>query len=233
MNVYPEGGMNFDWDMTYILDGMTTVEHSIPIPKLYDDVLILFAKSGTGNTPTHLVNYGGVFGEYGVWANDVVPFNAKLRRFVPHDVLESVSSSITVPRDAYQLFNTSASVRQLSELGLNANIGAHGEPPLGLNYHKEMWFFAQGGMTPFEVLRSATRSGASSLGLFGSLGSLEPGKLADLVIYPTAVDVLSDIGLSVQIRYVVKGGRVWDAESMAEEWPEKGREQSLPQFNAD
>lgn len=99
MNVYPEGGMNFDWDMTYIVDGeeavpsgqcysnlshfslgMTTVEHSIPIPTLYDDVLTLFSASGTGNTPTHIVNYGGIFGEDYVWVC-FVGFDGKLMTF--------------------------------------------------------------------------------------------------------------------------------------------------------
>ncbi|KAG8881276.1 hypothetical protein FRB98_004435 [Tulasnella sp. 332] len=236
MRVYPEGGMNFDWDMTYILDGMTTVEHSLPIPIVYQDVMTLFAESGTGNTPTHIVNYGGVFGETHVWAHTAVPFNQKqvlLREFVPHALLETISSSLAVPKDAYQLFNTSASVHQMTKMGIFANIGAHGEPPLGLNYHKEMWFFAQGGMTPYEVLRSATRHGATSLGLFRSLGSLEPGKLADMVIYPAGVNILKDINLTPQIRYVIKGGRVWDAETMIEEWPEKGKAQSLPPLNAD
>ncbi|KAG8986858.1 hypothetical protein FRB94_011212 [Tulasnella sp. JGI-2019a] len=233
MNVYPEGGMNFDWDMTYILDGMTTVEHSIPIPVVYKDVLTLFAKSGTGNTPTHVVNYGGIWGEIRVWAHTAVPFNEKLREFVPHAVLESISTSLSVPKDAYQLFNTSASVKEMTKMGLNANIGAHGEPPLGLNYHKEMWFFSRGGMTPYEVLRSATRQGALSLGLFGSIGSLEPGKLADMVIYPPGLNVLEEISLSSQIRYVVKGGRVWEAGTMKEEWPEEGREQGLPPLNTD
>lgn len=134
---------------------------------------------------------------------------------------------------------------------LNANIGAHGEPPIGLNYHEEMFFFTEGGMTPFEVsrsssslvsnddslcfqaFRSATRMGAKSLGLFGSIGSIEPGKLGDLVIYPPGVNVLEDISASRHIRYVVKGGRIWDASTMVEVWPMKGRKQVLPPFNAD
>lgn len=57
--------------------GMTTVEHSIPVPTLYDDVLILYAKSGTGASPTHLVNYGGAFGEQFVWATENVPNDPK------------------------------------------------------------------------------------------------------------------------------------------------------------
>ncbi|KAG8981639.1 hypothetical protein FRB90_007111 [Tulasnella sp. 427] len=247
MNVYPEGGMNLDWDLTYIVDGMTTVEHALPVPKLYDDILTLFSASGTGNTPTHIVNYGGIWGEDYVWAHESLPYDEKYveivssPKFLLIDTLDSVAlfhmdtwRGYLVPfLGPVMLFNTSAAVYEMINRGLNGNVGAHGEPPVGLNYHEEMWFFAQGGMTPYEVLRSATRSGALSLGLFGSIGSLQPGKLADMVIYPAGADILADISLSRDIRFVVKGGRVWNAPTMEEEWPMKGKMPSLPPLSAD
>lgn len=92
-------GMNQDWDITYIVDGassraltpscpstdvdhydckgMTTIEHALPIPKLFDDVLTLYSLSGTGATPTHVVNYGGAMGEQLVWAHEDVPNDPK------------------------------------------------------------------------------------------------------------------------------------------------------------
>ena len=93
---------------------MTTVEHAIPIPTLYDDVLTLYALSGTGSTPTHIVNYGGAWGEQLVWANRDVPNDPKfvshidykcysylslsrLRRFTRHDILETLSESTSRP----------------------------------------------------------------------------------------------------------------------------------------
>ena len=57
--------------------GMITVEHNLPVPVLHDDVLNLFALSGTGNTPTHIVNYGGAHGEQFVWAHVDVPNDPK------------------------------------------------------------------------------------------------------------------------------------------------------------
>lgn len=59
------------------LIGMTTIEHALPVPRLYYDVMTLFALSGTGLTPTHIVNYGGVFGEQYVWANEDIPNDPK------------------------------------------------------------------------------------------------------------------------------------------------------------
>lgn len=57
--------------------GMTTIEHALPIPVLYDDILTLYAESGTGATPTHIVNYGGAMGEEFIWANQDIPNNPK------------------------------------------------------------------------------------------------------------------------------------------------------------
>ncbi|THH05421.1 hypothetical protein EW146_g9909 [Bondarzewia mesenterica] len=243
----PEGGMNFDWDLTYIIDGMTTVEHAIPVPTLYDDVLTLWAKSGTGSTPTHIVNYGGAWGEQFVWANEDVPNNPKksLNRRHAHSIVSPPRGVFIVyyfaktrPHiffsHAYALFNTSASTAEMVHRGLRAHIGAHGENPIGLNYHAEMWFAKQGGLSNYEVIRAATSDAADTLGILGSLGSLAPGKLADYVVYPPGFDVLEDDIRGTQvIWYVARGGRLWDAETMREEWPVKGKTQVLPRLNED
>jgi hypothetical protein len=56
---------------------MTTIEHNIPVSMLYDDILTLYAKSGTGSTPTHIVDYGGMFGEQYLWATEDIPNDFK------------------------------------------------------------------------------------------------------------------------------------------------------------
>ncbi|KAJ4475736.1 hypothetical protein J3R30DRAFT_3294599 [Lentinula aciculospora] len=228
----PEGGMNYDWDLAYIMDGMTTLEHSLPVPVQYADVLTLFALSGTANTPTHLVNYGGTFGEQFIWAAEDVPNNSKLRRFSRHDILESLTESTARPKLSYQLFNTSASNAKMVPLGLKTLIGAHGEPPLGLNYHYEIFFTQQGGLSNYEALQAATSWAAEVFGVFDSLGSLTPGKLADFLIYPPGVDLLhGSIKETLKLEYVARGGRVWVAETLAEFFPGKGPAQQMPPFN--
>ncbi|KAJ3981233.1 hypothetical protein F5890DRAFT_570495 [Lentinula detonsa] len=229
----PEGGMNYDWDLAYIMDGMTTLEHSLPVPTQYDDVLTLFALSGTANTPTHLVNYGGAFGEQFIWAAEDIPNNPKLRRFSRHDVLEGLTESTARPKLSYQLFNTSASNAKMVPMGLKTLIGAHGEFPLGLNYHYEIFFTQQGGLSNYEALQAATSWAAKVFGIFDSLGSLTPGKLADFLIYPPEVDLLNgSIKETLQLKYVTRGGRVWVAETLEEFFPRKGKDpQQMPPFN--
>ena len=119
--------------------------------------------------------------------------------------------------------------------GLLANIGAHGEPPLGLNYHAEMGFTAKGGLSNYEVILAATSSGAKTLGMFASLGSLSPGKLADFLIYPPGVDLLEGevSEKTLQLHFVARGGRIWDAQTMVEFWPVNGAKQVMPFINAD
>jgi imidazolonepropionase-like amidohydrolase len=118
--------------------------------------------------------------------------------------------------------------------GLRAHIGAHGEPPLGLNYHAELSFAQKGGLTNYEALRAATRDAAITLGLDDAIGSLVPGKLADFLIYPPDVDLLEgDIKESTRIRYVVRGGRVFNAKNLEEVWPVKGRRPAMPPINAE
>lgn len=84
------------------------------------------------------------------------------------------------------------------------------------------------------MLRAATADAAATLGIDGAIGSLTPGKLADFVVYPPGVDLLEgDISGTRDIRFVARGGRIWDAATMTEIWPVPGRREPLPPVNAD
>ena len=100
------------------------------------------------------------------------------------------------------------------------HIGAHGQRE-GLAAHWELWSMAQGGFTPWEALRGGTIDGAKHLGMGNDLGSIEKGKLADLVVIDG--DVLSDIRRSEFVEYTVLNGRVYEAATMNEMGSRKQR----------
>jgi adenine deaminase len=77
-----------------------------------------------------------------------------------------------------------------------------------------MWMFVQGGMTPLEAIRAATFNGAHYLGMDKDLGSIEPGKCADLIVLDK--NPLENIQNTEFVRTVVVNGRVYDAETMNE-----------------
>jgi len=93
------------------------------------------------------------------------------------------------------------------------SIGAHGQEE-GLGAHWEMWSFVRGGMSPLQALRAATITPAQHLGFATDIGSLETGKLADLVILNA--DPLADIRNTDDIAMVMLNGRLYDAATMNE-----------------
>jgi hypothetical protein len=74
-----------------ILDGVTSIEHNIPVAPLYKDVIGLWSQTDVRNTPTLVVSYGGLSGEYWWYARDNVWEDPKLNRFFPRETLEARS----------------------------------------------------------------------------------------------------------------------------------------------
>lgn len=235
MLVVPEGGWSLDWDLTYFIDGYTSLEHPVPIPELYEDVLSLIAASGSSYTPLAVMNYGGIFGQHWIHQNLDIPRDEKLRKYVRHDILESLTEVKQAPKSSYQFFNTTKSTARLAERGVRTNIGAHGEQPIGLLYHSEMLMMSLGGQEPYEVLRHATIGSATSLGLNRSIGSVEVGKLADLVVYPPyAYTIEAAWERSMHMKYVMRGGTLFSVEDgLVEHWPCKGCKQEHGRLNAE
>jgi imidazolonepropionase-like amidohydrolase len=71
---------------------------------------------------------------------------------------------------------------------------------------REAEYYVQAGMTPLQALRTATIEPATMLGVAAELGTLEVGKLADLI--GVATDPAGDVSALRDIRLVVKGGEV-------------------------
>ncbi len=214
--VVPEGGSTFYHNMTMIMDGHTGIEHNIPVAPVYKDIEELWSASETGYTPTLIVNYGGVNAEYYWYQNTNVWENEKLLKYYPRSIIDSRSRHRTmIPNEEYENGHilVSKTCKQLSDAGVKVNLGAHGQLQ-GLGAHWELWSLAQGGMSPMEALRSATINGAYYIGMQKDIGSLEVGKLADLIIMDK--NPLVDIRNTETIRYTMVNGRLYDTETMNE-----------------
>jgi imidazolonepropionase-like amidohydrolase/predicted enzyme related to lactoylglutathione lyase len=110
-------------------------------------------------------------------------------------------------------------LKTLSDKGVRISVGTDtmcSMPQPGLNTIQEMEFMAQAGLTPEQIVRAATRNAAEHLGLLDRLGTVEPNKIADLIL--VAGDPLKDISSLHQIQMVIKAGQVVytaDAEAQA------------------
>ncbi len=214
MMVVPEGGSLFEHNMTMIVDGHTGIEHSIPVQKIYDDVMQLWSHSKTGYTPTLIVGYGGNWGENYWYQKTNVWEDARLTKFVPRRILDARSRRrVMVPEDEINHLSNARIAKRLYDAGVSVQLGAHGQRE-SLGAHWELWMFNQGGMTPMESLRSATLAGAKYLGFDKDIGSLEAGKLADLVVLDA--NPLDNVQNTRTVRYTIVNGRIFDAATMNE-----------------
>ncbi|HET8772387.1 MAG TPA: amidohydrolase family protein, partial [Thermoanaerobaculia bacterium] len=214
MMVVPEGGSLFQHNMSMVVDGHTGIEHSIPVPNVYDDVMQLWPKTKVGYTPTLIVGYGGSFGENYWYQKTNVYDDPRLTKFVPRRILDSRSRRRTmIPDEEYNHVNNARIVKRLQDAGVSIQLGAHGQRE-GLGAHWEMWMMAQGGMAPMQVLRAATIDGARYLAMDKDIGSLEPGKLADLIVLDR--NPLENIQNTHSVRYTVVNGRIYDSATVNE-----------------
>ena len=214
MMVVPEGGSLFQHNMTMIVDGHTGIEHSIPVPNIYKDVLTLWSGTETWYTPTLVVGYGGLWGENYWYQLDDVWANERLMTFTPRFVVDPRSRRrVKIPDEEFNHFNNARICKKLLDAGGHVQIGAHGQRH-GLAAHWELWMLAQGGLTPMEAIRAATHDGAAYLGLDRDLGSLIPGKLADLIVLER--NPLENIRNSESVRFTMINGRLYDARTMDE-----------------
>ncbi len=222
-----EGALDFKLNMTQVLDGYPGHEHAFPIYPIYGDVIQLMQETQTAYTPTMLVAYGGPWAENYFYATEDVQGNAKLNHFTPKAELDQKSRR----RPGWflaeeHIFSRHAEfVKDLVDAGGIAGVGSHGQLQ-GLGYHWELWAMQAGGLTPHEALQVATIHGAKAIGLQKDLGSLEAGKLADLIILDK--NPLTNIRNTDAIYQVMKNGRLYEGSSLDEVYP---RKQKAPTFD--
>lgn len=210
-----EGGSLYHMDMNLIGDGITGIEHNVPVLPMYEDVTQYWGQSQAGYTPTLVVTFGGLTSEDYYYQDTEVWKHPLLANFVPPAVLQPRSVRRPMAPEAdYRDDDAAAAAKVLLDEGILVNTGGHGQRE-GLATHWEMWSFARGGFSPMQALAAATINPATYLGMEADLGSIEQGKLADLVILDA--NPLENIRHSDQISHIVLNGRIYDAATLAEE----------------
>lgn len=187
-----------------------------------------FVRNQTWITPTFVAQY-----EVATWPGRDVPGDSlapylpdSLRRYVarifpmPDSIppgADSVGRAMFEKRLQQVATMHRAGVRVLT--GTDAPL--RNSPP-GFGLHEELALLVRGGMSPFEVLRSATFEPASYFGRLDSAGTVAPGKFADLVVLDA--DPLVNIRNTRRIALVIANGRVIDAAErrriLDRRWPE-------------
>ena len=213
-----EGALNIRQNLTETVDGYPGLEHSIPIFPVYGDYVKLFAETGRVYTPTLLVSYGGPWAENYFYSRENPHDDEKLGRFVPHDEIDArtLRRGQWFRADQHVFSRHGEFVKDLVEGGGKAGVGSHGQLQ-GLGYHWELWAMASAGMDEHDALRMATIMGAEAIGLDRDLGSIAPGKLADLVIL--TANPLDDLRNTNAIEQVMLNGRLYDADTLDEVYP--------------
>lgn len=214
MMVVPEGGGKFQQNLTMLVDGHTTLEHALPIARGYDDLTQLWRATEFAYNPTLMVAYGGMMGEEYFYDRREVWKNPRLLRYTPSYLLDRRAiRRPSAPDGYYNHIEVAKYAKTLRDNGVRVLLGPHGQRE-GLSIHWEMQVLHDGGFTPWEALRAGTYDGAKGLGMFNDLGTIEIGKLADLMIVEG--EVLNDMSRSEYVTYTVLNGRVYEAATMNE-----------------
>jgi hypothetical protein len=214
-----EGALDMKLDLTQILDGFSGNEHALAAAPLYRDVIELLARSQTSYDLTLQISHGGPPAGESFIAAARPTHDPKVIAYYPTFVRDKLFTRVhwvDPQEDIYP--QLAASAGQVQRAGGVVGIGSHGNYP-GIGYHWELFAMASGGLTPHQVLHAATMGSAVTIGRAGELGSLEPGKVADLLVF--ARDPLADIKNVGSIQDVMKNGRLYDAADLKVIWPQR------------
>ena len=181
----------------------------------YQDVIDIVAKSQMNITPTAALQGG--FHSVALKSPEFYN-NKQLNTFYSAAFVKEVKESAPLIEKLYPgyLSNFKAipvTVKRLLAAGARVTPGTDSPfVPYAMSLHTELQCWVEGGVTPFEALRSATLWSAEAVGVSKDLGTLEPGKLADLVIING--DPLMNIQDAWNVDSVMKNGILYSVDTL-------------------
>lgn len=217
MMVTSEGG-DLMYNLGMTMDGHTAFEHPMSYGIIYKDASTFFGKAKMVYSPTYMVGGTGPWNEEYYYQRENVWENEKMQRFLPwRQLLPHTRRRTLRPESDYGFPLIAEALKDVIEAGGYGAIGSHGQIH-GISSHWELWMTATG-MSNLQAIRVATYHGAYFLGMQDDLGSLEVGKIADLLVINS--NPLDDIENTLDMVYVMKDGKLYEAATLNEVWPEQ------------
>ncbi len=162
--------------------GITSIEHGT---LMTPEIMELMKKKGTYYVPT-------------ITAGKTVEQRAKIDGYFPAVI---VPKALAIGPKIQKTFQDAYNAGVKIAFGTDAGVFNHGE-----NY-REFEYMVEAGMKPMEAIKSATMEGAKLLRIDNELGSIEKGKLADIIAVDG--DPLTDIKVMSKVTFVMKDGKVY------------------------
>lgn len=209
-----EGALAYKLGLSQIIDGYSGNEHALPPPVLHHDMIKLFADSGTSSTLTLMITHGGLPASASFAARRQPLDDEKYALFAPDWFMQRAFTDLPVrDQDQFLYRRFAASANRIHRAGGHVGLGAHGDIP-GLGTIWEIQAYVEGGWRPAEAIWAATMGSAEAIARDDSLGSLEPGKVADLVVL--ADNPAKRIRALETLVHVMKDGHLYEGATLEE-----------------
>lgn len=184
--------------------------------RTYQDVVQLIVKSGINITPTACLRTGyfRLAKQYDELLND-----ERNRAFLDPEFLQNLANQTTTfesgrtPKADANYRALLKTIKQISDEGGSITAGTDAPfAPYGNSLHSELWVFVEAGISPFKALQTATINAARAVGVDKDLGSIESGKLADLIIVDG--DPLHRIQDAMKVKTTIKNGLIYQVDQL-------------------
>jgi imidazolonepropionase-like amidohydrolase len=205
------------WEATHALEiGADILVHSVFNDPVDDRFLELARERDVIYTPTIAVLEGYGYLSNGVFAADRYDLTCadpeiveRWRRWESEQGIADRERVLAAVRDTIEERQSVIleNLKRVHEAGVTVALGTDSGNPMtlhGVAILEELALMQRAGLTPMEVIVAATRNAARVLGRADELGTLEPGKRADLLVLEA--DPLADLGAFNRIEWVVRGG---------------------------